>query len=48
MVRFKCDDCGLRRRDVRLVEHGIDDMSLCKSCFEEMRAEVQGEGDEDV
>lgn len=30
---FTCEECGWSFGDVRLVEHGTDDVALCKRCF---------------
>lgn len=39
MSRFKCAHCLQKEGDVRLVEHGTDDIPLCKSCFKSIRRE---------
>lgn len=36
MTQFVCRSCT-SSMDVRLVEHGTDDMPLCKSCFKDLR-----------
>ena len=33
MTEYRCEDCGVKAGDVRLVEHGTDDVPLCKPCF---------------
>lgn len=33
MTNFACFRCGRTIGNVRLVEHGTDDMQLCKHCF---------------
>lgn len=33
MSDFTCQRCGNTLGDVRLVEHGTDDVALCKLCF---------------
>ena len=35
--RLTCADCGMGVGDVRLVEHGTDDVALCKGCFRNLR-----------
>lgn len=41
---FTCEKCGNSLGDVRLVEHGYDDVALCKHCF---RSIPSGEDDGD-
>lgn len=30
---FECANCGTTDGDIRIVEHGTDDVHLCKTCF---------------
>lgn len=39
MTQFTCMKCRRDEGDVRLVEHGIDDHPLCKSCYDDIMAE---------
>lgn len=40
MTEFTCETCGAMLGDVRLVEHGRDDIALCKRCFRNIKREV--------
>jgi hypothetical protein len=39
MTVFRCVRCNLKHTGVRLVEHGTDDMPLCKECFNSLKRE---------
>lgn len=40
MSDFNCIKCGQAKDSVELVEHGTDDMPLCKTCFKTIRSRL--------
>lgn len=44
MTDLRCINCRSHTRDVRLVEHGTNDMALCGVCFGHIKREFDNRG----